>query len=189
MASVAAPILSSVSGLAAAGLAFVLTWVGQGVLFLLVLGNPLSPLTSWYNEGWTRSNPDEVDAIDFIAAQLRSEGRDHASIGYQIYFSAGEAVQHSLDSRYKVGVGWDFLFRERYGITNVNRCAEGISPDDEYRIVQTNRYPAWTGYKEDDNPIPDETMDGYPRKFFATALPPGFQKVQTFGSYQVFQRN
>jgi hypothetical protein len=28
------------------------------------------------------------------------------------------------------------LFKYRHGISNVNRCAEGVQPDDAYRIVQ-----------------------------------------------------
>ena len=44
---------------------------------------------------------------------------------------------HSVNSNYKVGTQFDVLFKYEHGIENMDRCAEGVSPNDDYRIVQT----------------------------------------------------
>ena len=42
-----------------------------------------------------------------------------------------------MEPRYKVGGALDFI-PDRYGITTWDRCAEGMSTADEYRIVLGN---------------------------------------------------
>ena len=81
-----------------------------------------------------------MQAIDYVASQFRSQERDRASIGYQILIYGFMAQFNILDSQYKVGAEFDFLFKSRHGISNTNRCAEGVARNDEYRIVQAISY-------------------------------------------------
>jgi hypothetical protein len=63
------------------------------------------------------------------------------------------------------------LFLYGHGIENTDRCAEGVLPRDEYRIVQTR------------------PMSGpeAPRSYFDVPLDNGFRLVREVGPYQVFK--
>jgi hypothetical protein len=64
-------------------------------------------------------------------------------------------------------------FLNIHGVSNTNRCAEGVSPDDEFRIVQTR--PTST----------DPRGKGY----FNISLDRNFILLRQFGPYQVFKRS
>jgi hypothetical protein len=114
--------------------------------------------------------------VDYIAEQLHGLGKSHAAIGYQTLYMALPAFNffmaefNIVDARYKVGADFDLLFTFRHDIANTNQCAEGISPDDEYRIVQSSAI--WTT-----------------PKYAGLSLDSRFQLLQQFGPYQVFKRN
>jgi hypothetical protein len=74
--------------------------------------------------------------IDYVADQLRGEGRSTAAIGYQLFIYPFMAEYHITNPIYKVGGELEILLRYRHGIANTDRCAEGVSATDEYRIVQ-----------------------------------------------------
>jgi hypothetical protein len=78
-----------------------------------------------------------------------------------------------MEPRYKVGAALDLYLRDRYGITNVDRCAEGISPIDEYRIVQTVPTPSQIESNFSHFDVPSES---------------GFRVVNEFGIYQLAER-
>ena len=150
------------------------TWIGQGLLFFILLGNPLllSRLDSWLSTGYSGSEAELAQAVDYIAGQLRSDGKERAAIGYQIFTATYVSDFHVVEPRYKVGADLDLLFKYRHEISNTNRCAEGILPDDEYRIVESS---------------PD--VNGPPAFRFVRALDSDFRLLQQFGSFQVFKRD
>jgi hypothetical protein len=155
-----------------------ITWTVQTGLILIVLGNPLalSSVESWLRTGWSGLDAPEIQTVDYIAEQLHGLGKRHAAIGYQTLYMALPAFNffmaefHIVDARYKVGADFDLLFTSRHAIVNTNHCAEGIAPDDEYRIVQSST--VWTI-----------------SKYAGLALDRRFQLQQQFGPYQVFKRN
>jgi len=152
-----------------------LTQIG---LILIVLGNPLALSRSedWLRTGWSGPDAPEIQTVDYIAEQLHGLGKSRAAIGYQTLYMALPALNffmaefNIVDARYKVGADFDLLFTFRHHITNTNQCAEGISPDDEYRIVESSA--VWTT----------------PR-YAVLSLDSKFQLQQQFGPYQVFKRN
>jgi hypothetical protein len=73
---------------------------------------------------------------------------------------------------YKAGADFDILFTYRHGISNRDQCAEGLSADDEYRIVQTAR----------------RDIPSYPRHYFTREVDAGYQFMREFGLYQVWKR-
>jgi hypothetical protein len=148
--------------------------VSQILLALIIFGNSLllSRFNSWLESGYAGSDPERMRAVDYVAAQLRSEGRLETSIGYLIITPAYMPAFHILDPHYKVGADFDFYFKQRHGISNTDRCAEGASPGDEYQIVQSL----------------SNGLEDYRFPFFAD-LSSHFQPVAQFGSYQVFKRN
>ena len=79
---------------------------------------------------------DDIRALDYIAADVRAQGRSEAAVGYHTYFAEFMAAINIVDPRYKVGGEYDLFLKHRYGIANSDRCAEGFSPRDDYRIVQ-----------------------------------------------------
>ena len=79
-----------------------------------------------------------IKVVDYTASQIGSENKYRAAIGYDLYIYAFIPVFNAVDPRYKVGADFDLVFKYRRDIHNVNRCAEGVSPDDEYRIIQTS---------------------------------------------------
>jgi hypothetical protein len=113
------------------------SWVGSLAVMLIVAGNPvlLSRLTSWIEDGWSGKDAPEITIVDRVAAMI-PPGSSEASIGYEVDIWRFMASSNSIDSRYKVGADLDLLFKYRRGITNMDRCAEGFSTNDDYRIVQ-----------------------------------------------------
>jgi hypothetical protein len=114
-------------------------WVGSVVVVLMVAANPLlaSRTDDWLRHGWSGEDADEIRVVDAAAALVRSSGeRDQASIGYEVNVRRFVATDHIIDRRYRVGADFDLLLRHRHGISNANRCAEGVEANDAYRIVQ-----------------------------------------------------
>jgi hypothetical protein len=114
-------------------------WLGQVAIVLVVAGNPLvlSRLQSWSLNGWAGLDSDEKRVVDYIAGELLSRGKYQASLGYNTFFSHWIPERNILDKRMKVGAEFDLLLRSLYGIENTNFCAEGLSSNDEYLVVQT----------------------------------------------------
>jgi hypothetical protein len=154
---------------------------GQVFLTLLLLLHPwvISPIQSWMKMGWSGPTAQQVQAVDFVANHLSSEGRNTAAIGYQIFVYGFMAKSNIIDPRYKVGAQFDMLFKYRHGILNSDQCAEGVSTKDEYRIVQTRSrqvLPRKDFFNEPAEEYVDIQLDG------------SFQLVRQFGGYQIFQR-
>jgi hypothetical protein len=159
-----------------------LAWTGQIMLVLLLIGNPLllSKIESFSKTGWSGYDSDEKKVVDYVANDLLSEKRYLGSIGYQTLFYEWMPRQNVLDPRIKVGLEFDLLFRVLYNITNTDRCAEGVSPSDEYKIVQI---------------APSATM-AYPFAYapapkarFEIPLDDSFYMLNKFGPYLVLKRN
>jgi len=77
----------------------------------------------------------------------------------------------------------------RHGITNVDQCAEGISPTDEYRIVQVARNEVEVG----DRPVSWDSIGGEVKthnldEYFSVPLDSEFVMLSEFGDFQVFRR-
>ncbi len=154
---------------------------GQVFLTLLLLLHPwvMSPVQSWMKMGWFGPTAPQVQAVDFVANHLSSEGRNTAAIGYQIFVYGFMAKSNIIDPRYKVGAQFDMLFKYRHGILNSDQCAEGVSSKDEYRIVQTRSrqvLPRKDFFDEPAEEYVDLHLDG------------SFQLVRQFGGYQILKR-
>jgi hypothetical protein len=149
-------------------------WTGSIVLVILLAGNSLalSRLQSWVSDGWSGQDPAQIHSIDFIAGRLRVDGAHQASIGYEIFTPQFMGMFNSVDERYKIGANFDTVFKYRHGIANLNTCAEGVSPHDEYRIVQTSAAGI-------DNP--------YSRYRLSVPRGQGFEVVYRSGNYEVLK--
>ena len=131
-----------------------------------------SRLEAWSGSGWSGPRANDVEALDYVAEQMKVDGKKTAAIGYQIFFQNYMAVSHIVDPRYKVGGELDLFLRDRFGITNLDKCAEGISSEDEYRIVQlTPRLTQTRSYLQSLN-IPFD---------------PRYRQIKQFGPYQVLK--
>jgi hypothetical protein len=148
-------------------------WLSQLLLIGTLLISPLKlHLERWVKDGWAGSDPEEIQVVDYVGNQLRSEGTQRAAIGYQIFIYDFMAKYNILDRQYKVGAEFDFLFKHRHGIANTNQCAEGLSSADEYRIVQTR----------------PKSGPERPRHYFDLPPEKGFRLLRSFDLYQVFKR-
>jgi hypothetical protein len=78
-----------------------------------------------------------------------------------------------IDRQYKVGAEFDLLFKYRHGIGNTDQCAEGVSPADEYRIVQTR----------------PKDGEAEPRHYFEVPLDKRFRLLRSFDLYRVYKRD
>jgi hypothetical protein len=146
----------------------------QLVLALLVVLNStlFGRIESWWADGWGGNDPEEVRVIDFVADQVRGEGRSQAAIGYHILIYPFMAEYHITNPIYRAGAELELMLRYRHGIVNTDRCAEGISPADEYRIIQ--RRPK--GVAEE------------PMQYFEVPLDQRFRLLRRFGRYEVRKR-
>jgi hypothetical protein len=144
--------------------------IASACLAAMVL-NPsslLSRVQRLSTAGWAGSDAVEMRLADFMAQQVA--GKDRAAIGYQIYNWPFMVAFNAADSRYKVGAEFDLLYSTIHRFSNADQCAEGISAEDEFRIVQIS-------------PTSDP-REGY----FDISLDKSFRLLQQFGPYQVFQR-
>jgi 4-amino-4-deoxy-L-arabinose transferase-like glycosyltransferase len=146
----------------------------QAVLAAIVVLNPFlfGRLESWRADGWSGKDPEEVQVIDFVANQVRAENNSTAAIGYQLFIYPFMAEYHITNPIYKVGAELELMLLSRHGIVNTDRCAEGVSPKDEYRIVQRRPKNA-----------PDE-----PKAYFAVPPDERFRLLRRFSLYEVFKR-
>jgi hypothetical protein len=122
---------------------------------------------------WAGTDPDTVRAMDYVASDLRAQGKKEASVGYQVYVYQFMPADNAIDPHYKAGADLDLLLRFQHGIANTNTCAEGVSPGDQYRIVQTR---------------PDIDPSA-PREYFNVSLGNDYHMLGQAGAYQVFKRN
>jgi hypothetical protein len=139
----------------------------------------ISRAQAWLSTGWSGPTAKQVEAVDYVANQIRAEGKNRAAIGYQTFIYAFSAKYNVIDPRYKAGNEFDMLFKYRHGLLNTDRCAEGVSSDDEYRIVQTRP-------KQLDSP--KDFFNEPPEEYFEVPLHDSFQLMRQFGDYQVFKR-
>jgi len=139
---------------------------------LLALGPLQAHARAWSEEGWAGSDPDEVRLVDHVARDILASGERDAVIGYQTFIFDFMPKYHIIDPDYKVGAELDLLFEHGYGITNLNQCAEGVSPEDEYRIVQTQ---------------PRSGIDE-PRQSFDVPLDGQYRLIARFELFDVFKR-
>lgn len=151
----------------------IVVWIAQiGVIMMLLLNPLLSRVDPWLRSGWAGLDAEEVQVVDYLAHRLRVEGKDRAAIGYQTFIYSFMPRYNIIDPQYKVGAEFDLLFKYRYGISNTNHCAEGVSQRDEYRVVQTQ--PKDLAWAE--------------RERFNVSLDDTFRMVGQVGRYQVFKR-
>jgi hypothetical protein len=145
------------------------------LLAIIVAGSPflLARVHSWASVGWAGPDAEEIRVADFIATRLAAEDRNRARIGYQILIYEFMAAYHITNPVYKVGAEFDHVLKHPYGITNESQCAEGFSPADEYRIVQTR-------------PLGD---DSCPRHYFDVRVSPDFRLLRRFDVYEVYGRS
>ncbi len=148
-------------------------WLAQALLVFAFLWNSflISRVDAWRADGWSGRDAAEVRVVDYIAADIDKEGRDQASIGYRLFIYPFMVDYHSVSSYYKVGTDFDVLFKYGHGIENTDRCAEGVSPGDDYRIVQTRP-------KNQEEP---------PMNYFKVPLENRFKLVREIGTYRIFK--
>ncbi len=140
------------------------------VLFFLLAWNPLAnATTAWLRNGYAGPQNPLSEAVAFLAGQISGQGRSSASIGYNVPFSGYQISYNVIDSRYKVGAIADFLLRRRFGINNEDKYAEGVHPDDEFRIVRP--------------PPSGKTM-----AFYIAPPREGFAPIAEFGDYTILKR-
>ncbi len=141
-----------------------------GVVLIPSLQSHVEP---WLRDGWAGTDPEEVQVVDYVSNQIHSNGKEQAAIGYQIFIYEFMPKYAILDRQYKVGAELDFLFKHRNGIVNTDQCAEGVSPTDEYRIVQTR----------------PKSGEAESSQYFDVPPDREFHLLRSFDLYQVFKRD
>jgi hypothetical protein len=152
-------------------------WIASLVAVALaafILVNPMTVqrLDSWARTGWAGNDAPEVQVVDAIGSVAAASGRDRVAVGYETFVYWFMAAYHITDPTYKVGAEFDLLLADRHGVVNTNACAEGLSPADEFRVVQTRRKPGV----------------GEPSEYFEAARPPGFVRIGTFDRFELWVR-
>ena len=152
-----------------------LIWLMAIVTSVIVGSNPflLHRVNGWRENGWAGIDAPAVQAVNYLTSELKAEGRNKAAIGYHFFIYRFMAAYNITNPQYKVGMDFDLLFKYPHEITNTNQCAEGLSPLDEYRIVQTT---------------PQKGKEA-PRLYFDVPLDRDFRLLRQFGAYQVFKRS
>ena len=142
-------------------------WIASLVAVALaafILVNPMTVqrLDSWARTGWAGNDAPEVQVVDAIGSVAAASGRDRVAVGYETFVYWFMAAYHITDPTYKVGAEFDLLLADRHGVVNTNACAEGLSPADEFRVVQTRRKPGVGGRASISRPLvpPGSSVSG-----------------------------
>src|SRR4030095_1444476 len=96
-------------------------WIPALFAMLIVANNTVitSRVHDWIHSGWSGKDANAIQAVDPAAMLVRTSGnRGHASIGYEMDVRRFVAIDHIVDSRYKVGADFDMLLWYRHGISN-----------------------------------------------------------------------
>jgi hypothetical protein len=141
------------------------------LVLVLISLSVLPKADSWIRNGWSGQDAMEVQVADYVAEQIRATGGDSAAVGYHVFIYPWMALYNIINRDYKVGVEFDLWLKFRHGVVNTDSCAEGVSPTDEYRVVQV---------------IPENDAEA-PREYFDTHLDKSFTLLRDFGAYQVFK--
>lgn len=114
-------------------------WLGPLLVVGSLAANDLvrSHAQDWWRAGWSGSDPVEAQVADDLARRIHGEGRDRAVIGYQQFFLGVPPIP-TLPTERAVGDAFDGMLQYRHGITNARTCWEGLSTEDEYRVVETD---------------------------------------------------
>jgi hypothetical protein len=150
-------------------------WVCGVLVVVAVASNPtlVEHVRSWASSGWHGEDGPETKVTDYLASSILSQGRRDARIGYDLGdFGTFPAMFNSVDSRYKIGARFDGLLKYRHDIANRNTCAEGLSREDEFRVVFMKHRTPGVSWASD--PI-------------VIAADKKFIKVAQFGDYQVLR--
>jgi hypothetical protein len=147
----------------------------QCAVALVLVANPflVGRVNSWARNGWAGQDAEEIQALDTIARKVKAEGKNQAAIGYQVFIYPFMANYNITNPIYKAGAEFDLLFKYRHAVANTNQCPEGLSPADEYRIVQTR----------------PKSGEEQPEHYFHVPPDPRFRLIQSFDLYQVFKRD
>jgi hypothetical protein len=146
--------------------------IGPAVVLAIVMAGPvMTTAAALRDSSWSGIDAEEVRVASDIADRIRGSGRTGASIGYQVGVAPtwGSWFVQS-DPRYKIGADFDLLLMHPHGIVNTDRCGEGVSRDDEFRLIET-RPPAGEVLEYVDVP-PDAS----------------FKLVRTYESFELRQR-
>jgi len=114
-------------------------------LVLLVAGNGTFYWKNWFiiHEGLAGPQSSRNMAIACIAQRVTADGKTEARIGYDIEFPPWMVWWRAVDGVSKVGWEYDLLLEKRFGVTNLTRVAEGISSEDQYRLVEAKSDSPW----------------------------------------------
>lgn len=153
----------------------------QALLVAIVVLNPvlISRIQSGLSDGWPGTDSDEEKVVDFISGQLGNE-RKMAAIGYQTFFYGWMRTHSALDPRVKVGMEFDLLLRMLNNVSNTDRCPEGLSPKDEFRVVQYSPSPTMA------EPF---AYAPAPRSLVDVATDDRFYLLRRIGPYAVLKRD
>ena len=117
------------------------TWNGikrvvSVTIVALLLFNPavIAVSKDWIANGWKSETP-EAKALQSLAAIMQIGGARATTVGYIMPFEKFMAYYNVLDVRYKVGLPYDWYLQSAFGIRNTRMTPEGISNDDQYRLV------------------------------------------------------
>jgi hypothetical protein len=82
-----------------------------------------------------------AEVLGSLAQVVHADGLDAARIGYDVDVNVWLAQLHAIEPESKCAQEWDAALLVAHGIRNLDTTAEGIGPDDDYRVVET-RYTA-----------------------------------------------
>lgn len=151
----------------------------QVALILAAAASPnfFAKMKDWRTNGYAGTDPKMLGALEFVAKEVKRENRNPVAIGYSIYdenwVGWWDASYQVIDPQHMIGMGPNYVLRQRFGVQNSNHCPEGISAADDYRIFQHGLDPY---------PPPPEFVRLRVRSLQE------FEQVARFGQFAVLRR-
>jgi len=106
------------------------------VILIAASPTPWVRVSDWFEKGYGGRKPDIAQALDYVAARLKSESEVTPRIGYHLFHMGFECDFNVIDPTYRIGTACDEYLASQHGIRNQTVCAEGFSFDDELKIVE-----------------------------------------------------
>jgi len=136
------------------------------ILLVLMINSPFyqGKIDDWVTNGYQGKSSGQIETVDYLGRVAHKSRSTTMVVGYQLLAPVFTS-ETSVDPSYRTGSWFDFLMMAREGIRNLNNTVEGLSPEDEFRVLEIGDSP---------------TLQLSPWR--------NFQFIERFGGFEVFGR-
>ena len=113
-------------------------------------GRPLDRYCDWIETSFAGADAPSWSILQALAADAQQRHLPAVRVSHSIHLWAHAFKFHPLDPRYRVGMEFDLVLRDDFGLPNAAKCPEGVCRNADYVVEQQDllaRFPPQLGPK------------------------------------------